>query len=122
MHIVRIAAAIMLAAVSSCLCGCAAKQVTPVAMSQAGDESLTCAEIAQELKINEADAEVLVRKDKRVMQGNVAKNVGAAAIPYVGLLLAASTDLSNAEQIQARALIDRNEQLNYLAKQKGCNQ
>jgi hypothetical protein len=35
-------------------------------------------------------------------------------------LLVLSTDLSNQEQIMARALIDRDEQLRFLAKRKQC--
>jgi len=113
----RIAA---LAGVSLCLYGCAAKQVTSVAMSQPGDDNLSCAELAKQLAANDADIQVFIRKDKQVAQNNVAKNV-AGVIPGVGLLLVASTDLSNTEQVQARALIDRNQQLNFLEKQKGCN-
>ena len=37
-----------------------------------------------------------------------------------GILVAATTDLSNQDQVKARALADRNERLAYLAKQKGC--
>jgi hypothetical protein len=91
-------------------------------MSQAGDESLDCAALSQQLTANQADIEALVRKDKRVMNDNVAKNVAGAAIPGAGLLLIASTDASNAEQIKARALVDRDQQLSFLAKQKGCKQ
>jgi hypothetical protein len=38
------------------------------------------------------------------------------------LALVASTDLSNEEQVKARALADRIERLQYLAKQKGCRE
>src|SRR5258706_4309323 len=103
------------------LSACAAREVTPVAMSQAGDENLNCADLSHQLSANQSDIQTFVRKDKRVMDDNVAKNVAGAAIPWVGLLLIASTDLSNVEQIRARALIDRNQQLNFLAKQKGCS-
>ena len=109
-------------AASLALCGCAAREVTPVAMSQSGDEGLNCNELAKQLAANESDIKVFIAKDKRVADNNVAKNVAGAVIPGVGILLIASTDLSNSEQIQARALIDRNQQLHYLEKQKGCNQ
>ena len=49
--------------------------------------------------------------------GNVAKGLGSA-IPYLGLLIAGSTDLSNEEQIEARALIDRDERLQYLSQRR----
>lgn len=101
------------------LCGCAARQVTPIAMVQTGDEQLDCAALAAEIKNNEVEAGRLQRKDKEVEQQNVARNV-AGVVPGVGLLAIASTDLSNEEQVKARALADRNEHLTFLSKQKGC--
>jgi len=88
-------------------------------MAQAGDESLDCAAISQQLAENDKAIEAFVKKDKQVENGNVAKGVGSA-VPYVGILIAMSADLSNVEQVRARSLIDRNEELNYLAKKKGC--
>jgi hypothetical protein len=88
-------------------------------MTQAGDEGLDCAALQQQIAANNQAAAELLHKDKQVEQANVAKNVGGV-IPGLGLLLVASTDLSNEEQIKARALIDRDEQLKYLAARKGC--
>lgn len=88
-------------------------------MVQAGDAKLTCVEIDGQLGANQAAAREFLKKDKQVEQGNTAKNIGSA-IPMVGVFLLASTDLSNSEQIKARALMDRDEQLRYLKKQKGC--
>ena len=102
-----------------CLCGCAAREVTPVSMSQAGDEALSCAELQQKIAENDAAARAFLIKDKQVENENVVKGVGSA-VPYVGILIGASTDLSNEEQIKARALIDRNEWLTSLSKKKGC--
>ena len=109
------------AAVLCCLfvCACAAREVTPVAMSQAGDDQLGCAEIDQQIKANAETETGLIGQDKKVEQANVAKNVGAM-IPYVGIALVASTDLSNSEQVRARALADRNQELSYLSSKKGC--
>jgi hypothetical protein len=101
------------------LAGCATRQVTPVRMSQPGDASLSCAELAGQIAANRASAEKLLKQDKKVAEGNTAKSVGGA-LPMVGVFLLASNDFSNAEQIQARALIDRDEQLRFLKKQKGC--
>lgn len=101
--------------------GCAAKEFTAPAMSRPGDENLSCTEIRQQILDNNAAADVFLRKDKNVEAGNTAKTI-ASAIPYVGILVAASNDLSNEEQVKARALADRNEQLGYLAKQKGCTE
>jgi len=101
------------------LFGCAAAKVTPVRMSQPGDENLSCEALKQEIEKNTAAAEDFVKRDQRVRDGNVAKGVGGA-IPAVGILLIGSTDLSNKEQIQGRALVDRDERLTYLSKQKNC--
>jgi hypothetical protein len=102
-----------------CLCGCAAKQVTPVQMTQPGDAQLDCPALKQQIAANQAAAEDFIRKDKQVENENIARGVGSA-IPVFGILLAMSYDLSNEEQVKARALADRNEELTYLAKQKGC--
>jgi len=101
------------------LAGCAAQQVTPMAMTQPGDEQLSCAELAQQIAANRASAEEFVKKDKQVDAANVAKNVGSV-IPFLGLALMASTDLSESEQVKARALVDRDERLNDLSKRKNC--
>ncbi len=99
--------------------GCAARNVTPVQMAQPGDEMLDCAALARQIAANEDAATRFLHRDKQVEQANTARNVGSV-IPGVGLLLVLSTDLSNQEQILARALIDRDEQLRFLAKRKQC--
>jgi hypothetical protein len=109
------------AAIALWLCGCAAREVTPVRMQQPGDDDLTCTQIDQQIADNLKAAQDFMKKDKSVENANIAKNVGGA-IPGLGLLLVASTDLSNEEQIEGRAILDRNEQLTYLAKKKGCTQ
>lgn len=90
-------------------------------MVQDGDGKLSCTALKQEIADNTAAENTLLRKDKQVEQANVAKNVGGA-LPGVGLLLVGSADLSNEEQVKARALADRNERLEYLVKQKGCKE
>jgi hypothetical protein len=99
--------------------GCATRTYTPVAISQPGDDALSCPVIAQQIADNNAAEAVFVRKDKNAESGNAVKTVGTA-IPYVGILVGATMDLSNEDQAKARALADRNEHLAYLAKQKGC--
>jgi hypothetical protein len=110
----------LLIAVAIGLSGCAAREFTSVAMSQPGDEALTCPQLNQQIADNGAAKISSERADKQVEQANIAKGV-ASAIPYAGILIAGTTDLSNEEQVKARALADRNEQLQYLAKQKGCS-
>ncbi|MBV9992806.1 MAG: hypothetical protein JOZ72_16120 [Alphaproteobacteria bacterium] len=112
---------IVMSASALCLCGCAAREVTPVSMSQPGDDALSCDAIAQQIAANGAAEAKYRHDDKEVENGNIAKGVGSAA-PFVGPLIAGSTDLSNEEQVKARSLADRNEQLRYLANRKGCGQ
>jgi hypothetical protein len=101
------------------LSGCAAADVTPVRMSQPGDQDLSCQALKQQIAENTAAAQKFLKRDHQVEEANTAKQVGGA-IPIAGLLLVASTDLSNKEQVEARALADRDEHLQYLAKQKNC--
>ena len=88
-------------------------------MSQPGDEGLDCPALQQQITENNDAARAFLEKDKQVARTNVAKGVGSA-IPYVGILIGASTDLSNEEQVKARAIIDRNEWLTSLEQRKGC--
>jgi hypothetical protein len=114
-------AGILLLACGVCLTGCAVRTVVPVQMAQPGDETLDCAALGRELAANEATAAILLHQDKKVEQLNTARNFGSV-IPGLGLLLVMSTDLSNEEQIKARALVDRDERLRFLVKRKQCTQ
>jgi hypothetical protein len=104
------------------LAACGTRHVTPVSMSQRGDETLTCSELFEELRVNRSDALRLTARDRNVEQGNVAKNVVGGLLAPIGLLLIATSDLSNEEQVKARSLTDRNERLIYLARTKGCQE
>lgn len=101
--------------------GCAAKQFSAMPMTQPDDDQLTCTQIQDQIAKNEQAAKILVKKDKNVESGNAAKTV-LSATPFIGILSAMAIDLSNEEQVKARAIIDRNERLTYLKKQKGCTQ
>jgi len=105
------------AALFLCLAACAARQVTPIAMSQTNDDRLSCSELAQQIASNQATAVELLQADKRVEQGNTAKIV--ASVVFSGWI-ALSIDLSNEEQIKMRSLVDRNDVLQQLSSQKGC--
>lgn len=115
----RLLSRLLLVAGVICLSGCAAKEVMPIRMTQPGDENLDCQALKQQIEANRAAAEDFVRKDKQVENQNIVKNVGGV-IPFIGILLVSSTDLSNEEQIKGRALVDRDERLTFLAKKKGC--
>ena len=112
--IVRLAAVI---ALTGPLLSCAARQVTPVSMTQPTDDRLTCSAIDQEMKSNQTEAAELLQKNKEVNQANAAKVV--ASIVLTGWL-ALTVDLSNEEQIKMRALADRNEALAFLKTKKRC--
>lgn len=103
----------------SILSSCAAKQVDPVSMVQPGDAHLTCAEIKRQIAANGVAVGKLLREDMAVENQNTAKSIGSV-VPVAGIFIGASTDLSNEEQIKARALLDRNEHLNFLIAKNGC--
>ena len=110
-----------LIAVLLCVAGCAARTAVPIPMAQPGDDQLTCGQLRDQIVANRAAVIEMVRKDKEVEQGNVAKHVTLALFaPLGGLLAAAATDLSNAEQVRGRSLVDRNDRLITLSRTKGC--
>ena len=94
------------------MAACAARPVTPVAITQLNDEKISCSDIAAEIKANSAAESEYVRKDKNVEAKNF---VGVAVFPPL-------IDLSNTEQVKARSIMDRNERLAFLAKSKGCSE
>jgi recombinational DNA repair protein (RecF pathway) len=99
------------------LASCAARQVTPVSMTQPTDDRLTCSEIDQGMKSNQAAAAELLQKNKEVDQANAAKVVASVLLSG---WFALTVDLSNEEQIKMRALADRNEALALLKAKKKC--
>lgn len=103
-----------------CLCGCAARDVTPVRISQPGDDLLSCTDLQQQLATNRSAAETFLRDDKKVEAANTMKAIGGA-LPWVGIFISASEDLSNEEQIKGRALVDRDERLRFLVERKHCS-
>jgi len=88
-------------------------------MSQPGDESLSCDALKLQITQNDQAAQKFMQKDQQVEGANAIKHVGGV-VPFIGPLISGSTDLSNKEQIQARALVDRDERLQFLSKQKNC--
>jgi hypothetical protein len=112
--VVRLAAVI---AVTWPLTNCAARRVDPVAMTQPTDDRLTCSEIDQEMKSNQAEAAELLQKNKEVDQANAAKVVASVVLSG---WFALTVDLSKEEQVKMRALADRNEALALLKANKRC--
>jgi len=112
--IVRLAMAAVLAWP---LASCAARQVNPVAMTQPTDDRMTCPQIDQEMKSNQATAAELLEKNKEVDQANAAKVVASVVLSG---WFALTVDLSHEEQIKMRALADRNEALASLKANRRC--
>jgi hypothetical protein len=91
-------------------------------MSQAGDDQLNCPELSGQINANRIAADEFVQKDKAVQNMNTAKAVtGFVLLGPLGLAIVESSDMSHEDQVKARSLIDRNEKLLYLAKNKGCS-
>ena len=106
---------------SFCLASCAARPVTPVAMSQPGDDQLSCPALMEQIKANQSAATEFLRSKEGVDQANTAKAVtGVVLFGPIGLLVMNSADYSSEEQVKARSLEDRNERLTFLTKNKGC--
>jgi hypothetical protein len=91
-------------------------------MTQVGDDQLSCPMVIEQIKANQSAAAEFLRRNKLVEGENTAKVVVGGLLAPIGLLLAASADMSNEDQVKARSLIDRNERLVFLAKSKGCTE
>ncbi len=99
------------------LAACPARQATPVQISQPGDGDMTCDQLAEQITRNRAQAGRLVGAEEDTVAGNVAVGVVGTLILWPAWM---ALDLSNAEQIQFRALQDRNRNLARLQETKGC--
>lgn len=99
--------------VATCLAACAARSVTPVPMTQSGDEQLTCPQIVEQLKANRTAIADYLYKDKQVEQANTV---------FVLIGPTFLVDLSNEEQVKARSIADRNDRLVLLGRSKGCTE
>jgi hypothetical protein len=99
------------------LTACAARPSNPVAISRPGDDRMSCAELRQEREANKGAAVELAGADEGVVAGNIAAGVTGAVLFWPALF---AMDLSNAEQIELRALQDRDKTLARLEEKKGC--
>lgn len=110
LHAAPALAAVLLAA-------CAARPANPVPLSRPGDEALSCEDMAREMERNRKAATGLAGAEDDVVSGNIAAGVVGVALFWPALF---AMDLSNAEQIELRALNDRNDALRRRAARKGC--
>lgn len=90
--------------------GCQGRQANPVSMVQPGDDELTCAQLTGEIKGNNVQIRHLSGKDEEVEVGNA---IAVVVFPF-------GIDLSSKEQIEMRALLDRNRQLDRIRKTRDC--
>ncbi len=99
------------------LAACGARSSNPVAISQPGDDALSCEQIARQVTANNKLAVEKAGGDEATVDTNVAAGAVGALIFWPAMF---AIDLSNAEQIELRALRDRNRTLENIYKQKGC--
>ncbi len=99
--------------IAALIAGCGTRSVTPMAMMQPGDDRLDCPAIIEQIKVNRPAMATYLTKDKQVEQANVF---------FVLIGPTFLIDLSNEEQIKARALADRNDRLVLLGRAKGCTE
>jgi hypothetical protein len=99
---------------------CGTKHVSPVEMSQAADDRMTCTEIAQEISRNQASAVAFVQQKQGTDAANAAKVASSLLLPGVGIGISLTIDLSDEEQIMLQSLKDRNEALVYIQDKKHC--
>jgi hypothetical protein len=93
------------------------RTVTPVAITQPGDEALSCPQLDTQIHDNEAAAVQFARQATKVESNNDAYKVATIFVT----LAAIGVDLSKEDQIKARSLQDRNEYLQYLKAEKKCS-
>ncbi len=93
------------------------RQARPVAIAQPGDDALACSEIATIQASNRLEAARLAKLDEGVAIGNAFAVTLSRAWFWPAVF---GVDLSDAEEIEVRALHDRNRRLEEIARAKGC--
>lgn len=104
---------LFLLAAAFAVASCAARQANPVSLTQPNDSQLTCEAIDAEIATNEQQAVQLTNLDGEVITNNVLSQIPVTAIFH-------RLDLSQKEQVEFRALFDRNEHLGRLKREKQC--
>jgi len=109
--------AIAALAASTVLTGCAGRDPVPVSAYKPSDAGLTCGDLANEIRSNNANMLVRARESSDTSDRNVM--IGAAGVLlFVPLLLA--IDAKDAAATENRAFEERNRQLASQAGQGGC--
>ncbi len=108
---------VVLVGIAAAMSACGARSSNPVAISQPGDKDLTCEQIAGQVQANNTLAVEKAGGKQEVANQNAAA-VAVGVLVFWPAMLA--MDLSNSEQIELRALQDRNRSLERLYRGKDC--
>lgn len=110
MRLITILSALAIAA-------CQTRTAAPVHLAQPGDDVLSCEAIAEERTVNRKAALKLAKLD----EGVAMSNAFAMTLSQVWFWPAIfGVDMSDVEEIEAKALMQRNDRLTNLAERKGC--
>lgn len=99
------------------IAACAARSSNPVQLAQPSDERMTCEALSAEITRNTVEAARLAGADQAIVGQNVAAGMVGTLIFWPALF---AMDLSNAEQIELRALQDRNQRLEEIQNRRSC--
>jgi|SRR5690349_6589697 len=97
--------------------GCAGRDAAPVSAYQPYDTQLACPQLAVELMQNETKISQLQSEHDSAHNANVAVGVIGALVFWPALF---AIDASEAQQVEIRALRDRNSNLARMHASRGC--
>lgn len=97
--------------------GCAGRTAAPIAITQVGDDVLSCNQLQAEIARNRAQAETLMAQNKKAGDANVAIGVVGAILFWPALF---ALDTGTAEKDEAKALGDRNTVLTAQLARRNC--
>lgn len=108
----------MAALVLLLLAGCqTTRQANPTPIAHPGDDQLSCSQIAAFQTENRRTAARLAKLDEGVAAGNAIAVAASRTWLWPAVF---GVDLSDVEEIEARALRDRNRRLDEIARAKNC--
>lgn len=106
----------ILAALLECAACAQTKSVNPVQISQPGDQNLTCAQIDEQIRANQAAAVNFANQAAQVEGRNTAFEIATIFTMWAAM----GVDFSKEDQIKFRSLRDRNQYLLYLKGETRC--
>lgn len=109
--------AVGLAAATLILSACGGRPANPIAAVQPTDSKMNCQLLQVEYASNERRVRSLVGEKADAEKQNAAKAASVLLLGVTGLIM---MDLKDSEQVEIRALQDRNEHLAHLMSDKRC--